>query len=178
MTKPTTTQKKEAEKKKWLDIKMAAEKAASDTLDLKPLLQPEGPSLDEEDDKDASAPDELYVLEKNPKKKEAEEEYELVTELSICWNGECIPVDMSWDEAQDFCDRANQLLNNNHPEDRESVERAWDLLRKGQYDESRDELNKGLKAAESRGSKWGPLPSNTPKKNEGEDDEKMAAPKA
>lgn len=182
MTKPTTTQEKAAaEKKKWHDIKMAAKKAASETPELDSLSPPERPLLDEKEDKDASPVDELYVLEKNPKKKEEKEEEEAeeqVTKLSICWKGECIPVDMSMAEAQDFCDRANQLLHNLDPNDRKAVERAWDLLRNGQYDESRDELNKGLKAADSRGSNWGALSSNPPPKSEEEDDEKTAAPKA
>lgn len=60
-----------------------------------------------------------------------EEKEEKELSIAICWGGVCIPVDMSWDEAGEWCNIANKLLATEDPKDRAKVEQAWELLQQG-----------------------------------------------
>lgn len=92
----------------------------------------------------------FYVSAQKSKKKEKEEEEEEEFIIAICCGNECYIVGMNLAEAQDYCNKSNELKFSNEPEDRKIADQAWQLLSEGKESESRALVEKGIQAKHER----------------------------
>ena len=99
-----------------------------------PQISPE----DETSPLDQQKPFQIKVNDNNE-----EEEDELI--IAICYQGECIQVDMDLATAHRFCDAANELLASSDPKDHAKAKQSWKFLSQGKESEAMQLLGVGSK---------------------------------
>ena len=148
---PTEEQKKKdaaAQKKTEADI---AEALAAAARARNAVLQPPPITPVVDLDEDKPAVQEGYypsprISEKDKDKKKGQD---LKDEpiWAVCKMGtplECSAFNMTYDEAKEYCDKANELLSSEKPEDRAKAEESWILFKNGKRDEAIKMLDQEL----------------------------------